>query len=107
MFNINGEEWGVVLVSPDHPELERSDGSASIGACNDITKLIYINDTLPDGMLKRVLCHEITHAAMFSYNVELTYEQEELLADLLATYGSEIISITNEIFKKLKGVTIK
>lgn len=58
-------------------------------------------------MLKRVLCHEITHAAMFSYNVELTYEQEELLADLLATYGSEIISITNEIFKKLKGVTIK
>ena len=39
---------------------------------------------------------------MFSYGVELTLEQEELLADLIATYGQEIISITNLLFKKLK-----
>lgn len=45
---------------------------------------------------------EITHAAMFSYDVELTIEQEELLADLVATYGQEIISKTNEIFQKIK-----
>jgi hypothetical protein len=35
---------------------------------------------------------------MFSYNVELTIEQEEVLADLIATYGQEIIRITNTIF---------
>lgn len=39
---------------------------------------------------------------MFSYNVNLTVDQEELLADLVATYGYEIIYITNEIFRKLK-----
>lgn len=39
---------------------------------------------------------------MFSYNVNITAEQEELLADLIATYGSEITYITNEIFRKLK-----
>lgn len=39
---------------------------------------------------------------MFSYNVTLTIEQEELLADLIATYGSEIIFITNKIFNKIK-----
>ena len=39
---------------------------------------------------------------MFSYGVELTLEQEELLADLIATYGQEIIKITNKLFKKLK-----
>lgn len=39
---------------------------------------------------------------MFSYNVFLTPEQEELLADLIATYGEEIIYITNKIFKKLR-----
>lgn len=52
--------------------------------------------------MKKVLCHELTHAAMFSYEVELTLKQEELLADLLATYGQEIIDMTNEIFIKLK-----
>ena len=49
----------------------------------------------------KVLCHEITHAAMFSYHITLTYEQEELLADLLATYGEEIISTTNKIMGRL------
>jgi len=30
-------------------------------------------------------------------------KQEELVADLIATYGSEIIEITNRVFKKIKG----
>lgn len=51
--------------------------------------------------MKKVLCHEITHAAMFSYNVELNVQQEELLADLIATYGQEIIDITNKIFTRI------
>ena len=55
--------------------------------------------------LKKVLCHEIVHAAMFSYNVDLILEQEELVADLIATYGEEIIDITNQMFKKIKGDT--
>ena len=102
MFNINGEEWRVLLVSPDHPSLIRSDGSYTIGVCDDNTKTIYINESLNDEYLKKVLCHEITHAAMFSYNVELNIEQEELLADLIATYGQEIIHMTNLLFRRLK-----
>lgn len=46
---------------------------------------------------------DATHAAMFSYDIQLTYDQEELLADLLATYGQEIIDITNKIFSKIKN----
>lgn len=34
---------------------------------------------------------------MFSYNIELNIAQEEVLADLIATYGQEIIAITNSI----------
>lgn len=44
-----------------------------------------------------------TNAAMFSYETNLTVEQEELLADLIATYGQEIISKTNDIFQRLKA----
>lgn len=54
--------------------------------------------------MKKVLCHEITHASMFSYHVQLDLSQEELIADLISTYGDEIIDITNKIFKKIGKV---
>ncbi len=102
MFIINNEKWYIKFVPEYHPMLYRSDGSLSIGTCDDNDKTIYINNNLNGYLLKKVLCHEITHAAMFSYDVSLTYEQEELLADLIATYGEEIIDIANKVFRKLK-----
>jgi hypothetical protein len=87
MININGEEWEILLVSPFHPSLRRSNGTHTIGCCDDITKTIYISEDISDFYLKKVLCHELTHAAMYSFNVYLNYEQEEMVADLIATYG--------------------
>lgn len=95
MVNINGEEWSLYFTSPNHPMLMRSDGSFTIGACDNNTKSIYIREKLPSQLTKKVLCHELTHAAMFSYDINLCVEQEELLADLIASYGQEIINITN------------
>ena len=40
---------------------------------------------------------------MFSYTVALTLEQEELVADLVASYGEEIIEVTNQMFRKIQG----
>ena len=106
MFHINGEEWRVVYVAPSHPKLIRSDGSVSIGACDDDTKTIYISYETPRSKLKKVLCHEITHAAMFSYNVDLSIQQEEILADLIATYGQEIVGITNCLNNRIRGTSL-
>ena len=103
MFSINGIEWYLEFVSPDSDLLTRSDGSRTIGVTDNSTHIIHIDETLHGRLLKKVLCHELTHAAIFSYGVELDLMQEELLADLIATYGQEIIAITNKIFKKLKG----
>lgn len=103
MFTINDIPWEIYLVHPRHPMLMRGDGSFSIGACDDSSKSIYINDTLDASLMRKVICHEIAHAAMFSYNVLLTYDQEELLCDLVATYGREIIAITDILFNKLWG----
>lgn len=103
MFSINGEEWDILAVSANHPKLIRSDGSRSVASCDDDTKTIYVDRTLQGAFLRKVLCHEITHAAMFSYNVDLSYDQEELLADLIATYGDEIIQITNTVFSKIRN----
>lgn len=103
MFNINGEQWEVIGVPANDERLARSDGGYTIGVCDDRQKQIFVAIGLPIELLKKVLCHEIVHAAMFSYNVELTLEQEEIIADLIATYGEEIIEITNQMFKKIKG----
>lgn len=80
-------------------------GSVSIGACDDDTKTIYISYETPRHKLKKVLCHEITHATMFSYNVDLSIQQEEILADLIATYGQEIVGITNCLNNRIRGTS--
>lgn len=102
MFSINGELWRVVYVPSNSISLMKPDGTFAVGACDDYTKSIYLNDRLYGDYLKKVLCHEITHAAMFSYNVSLSLPQEELLAELMSTFGEEIIDITNIIFDYLK-----
>lgn len=103
MFKINNIEWNIKYVLPNDYTLMRSDGSMTLGMCDNNDKTIYIASTLDEKYSKKVLCHEVTHAAMFSYGVNLSLDQEELLADLVATYGEEIIDITNKIFKKLMG----
>lgn len=98
---INGIRWKIIFVPTGSSELRRQDGSYTIGMCDNNRKEIYLCDDLQGYMLKKVLCHEIVHAAMFSYSVVLTEDQEELVADLLSTYGEEIIDKTNLIFSKL------
>lgn len=101
MFDINGIGWEVKFASPNHPKLKRQDGTYALGSCDSSTKTIYINEIVPMNKLRKVLCHEVTHAAMFSYNIVLDINQEELVADLIATYGSEIIAVTNRIFSRI------
>ena len=104
MFLINNVYWKIAFVTPDFPLLQRLNGQYTIGACDNLTRTIYINETLTGDLLHKVLCNEITHAAMFSYNVDLSIEQEELIADLISTYGDQIIYITNKIFNKLQNL---
>ena len=101
MFNMNGYRWEVIITSPSHPCLRRSNGSYALGSCDNNCKTIYLNEFIPTDKLLKVLCHEITHAAMFSYNVNLSLDQEELVADLIAKYGKEITSTADKIFKKI------
>lgn len=104
MFYINGLEWRLKFVPRADPSLTRRDGSVSIGMCDGQSQTIYIDETLRGRRLKKVISHELAHAAMFSYNIILTLEQEEVLADIISTYGEEIIDITDTIFDKLSGM---
>lgn len=84
--------------------LIREDGVRTLGMCDKDTKTIYLAENLEGSMLKKVICHELVHAAMFSYSVYLSLEQEEVIADIIATYGEEIVNITNKVFYKLQHI---
>lgn len=101
MLKINGLDWRIMLTSSNHPQLMRPNGSFTLGCCNSENKTIYIVEGLNKTYFKKVLCHELVHASMYSYGIELNEQQEEMLADLIATYGQEILNITNSIFCRL------
>ena len=104
MIIINEIGWRVKFVHPWDEMLIREDGVRTLGMCDRDTKTIYLAENLEGSMLKKVICHELVHAAMFSYNVYLSLEQEEVIADIIATYGEEIINITNKVFYKLQHI---
>ena len=102
MIKINGELWRVRIVPPQHPALYRN-GNPAIGCCDDIVKTIFISNILTQREMKKVLCHEIVHAAMYSYDVPITDYVEEIVADLIATYGNEIMSLTHMTYDRMLG----
>ena len=104
MVIINNVLWKIKFVHPWDAVLIMDNGKSTLGMCDNNTKTIYLAENLKGLMLKKVLCHELVHAAMFSYQIGLKYDEEELLAELIATYGEEIIEITNKIFKKLQSI---
>lgn len=104
MITINGIGWIVKFIHPWDDMLIREDGVRTLGMCDSDTKTIYLAENLEGSMLKKVICHELVHAAMFSYNVYLSLEQEEIIADIIATYGEEIVNITNKVFYKLQHI---
>ena len=103
VFIINGIGWRVRIVPPTYPTLLTANNTFTLGCCDNNTKTIYIADGLDEVKFKKVLGHEIIHAAMFSYSVSLTLDQEELLADIFSTYGDEIVAVTNKVFRKIKN----
>jgi hypothetical protein len=104
MISINGKRWRVRLVSPSNPFLITNRGTLALGCCDKLTQTIYISNALSKTMIKKVLCHELVHAFMCSYNIILNYQEEELVADLIATYGDEIIALTNLTYDKFKFI---
>ena len=99
---INGVRWRVRLVSPAHPLLLTPWETHALGVCDKVTQTICVDETLSPQLLKEVLCHEIVHAVMYSYHVDLSHREEEMVADLISSYGDEIMRLTHLTYDKLK-----
>ena len=99
---INGVSWRVRLVSPAHPLLLTPWRTHAWGVCDKVTQTICIDKTLSQEKIKEVLCHEIVHAFMFSYGVDLSYDEEEMVAEFMGEYGEDILTHTNAIYNGIR-----
>lgn len=79
------------------PLLTRSDGSTTVGMTNWNAKCIYLAKGLQGAFLERVLCHEICHCICFSYDIHMDIDQEEFLANWVASYGREVIELLDDL----------
>ncbi len=99
---INGVRWRVRLVSPAHPLLLTPWHTHALGVCDKVTQTICVDKTLSPQLLKEVLCHEIVHAFMYSYMIDLSYSEEELVAELMSQYGEDILGQTDAIYNGIR-----
>lgn len=99
---INGIVWRVRLVSPAHPMLLTPHNTHALGVCDKVTQTICVDKTLSPQLLKEVLCHEIVHAFMYSYMIDLSYSEEELVAELMSEYGEDMLRETNAIYNGIR-----
>lgn len=95
MITLNGELWYILQV----PEIPNN----ILGVCDYPSKTIFIKDNLRPDKFQQVLIHELVHALLFSYKIEIDIASEELLADFIATYGKEIIDISDMYINKNRG----
>lgn len=103
-FFINGDKWNIEYVKPNSPMLRRSNGTITIGVTDNNTKTVYINNRLNDGLLEKVITHEIVHCFCFSYGIYLDIDTEELIADFIATYGREVFEIADEVLMRFAKI---
>lgn len=65
--------------------------------------IIYIAQGLSGWFLDKVTAHELVHAFMFSYNIELDIDQEEFIADWVSRYGRDLIYLLDDIMTIKRG----
>lgn len=105
-FEINGVKWNIEFVQPWSDRLTRSDGSRTVGVAFLNENTIYIAKTAHGAFLRRILSHELVHAFCLSYSIFISIDEEERLADWVATYGTELVYLLDDLMETLKKAYI-
>lgn len=100
-ITINGIEWHISFVTPNSNELQRNNGTYTIGMTDKLKQHIYLADNLDGSTLYDVVCHELVHAFCLSYDIYLTVETEEMLAEFVATYSHDILQLTDDVIGEM------
>lgn len=104
MFTINGIDWEIIYVNPFSDDLRRSDGSLTVGVTDMPKRSVFLSNKLRGAFLRKVLAHELVHCFMFSYSIHIPIEEEEYIADWVATYGTDLIYLLDDL---MRGIILR
>ena len=102
---VNNIRWKIIFVNPYNSNLITNNGVYTLGMTDNNLKCVFINNTLKGNKLYNVLCHELCHVYIFSYDIYMDVEDEEHLAQFISDYGKFIISDTNELLYHMLNYT--
>lgn len=105
-FTVNGIKWKIKYVNPFSDDLRRSDGSLTVGMTDWEKRSVFLSNRLTGAFLRKVLAHELCHAFCFSYNITMSIDEEERLADFVASYGTELIYLLDDLMGRTKKAYI-
>lgn len=100
-FEINDVKWNIAFVPPQSDRLTRSDGSKTVGVAFLDETTIYLSSCLRGTFLRRVLAHELVHSFCLSYSIFMNIDEEEHLADWVATYGAELVYLLDDLMTSI------
>lgn len=103
-FFIRNHLWIVFDVPRNYIKLKKQNGSYVLGATYCDERAIYMNRDLSSFKYERVLAHEITHAFIYEYGINIEREEEEKIANLFAEHGREMIAIVDNILMQIMEV---
>ena len=101
MFTINGIEWSICFVNPTSDKLRRSDGSITFAVTGWDDRKVYVSTAPKGGFFRKIMSHELVHCFMFSYSIHIPLEWEEYIADWVATYGTDLITLLDSIMYQI------
>lgn len=100
-FIINNRQWNIKFVNAASKKLHRSDGSLTVGVTDGNDNCVYLSNLLFGLFLRKVVCHELCHCFMMSYNIFIPIEQEEFLADWISIYGEDLIYLLDDLMSEI------
>ncbi len=102
IITIHDLEWKVFFVDKTHEELIDENGEqTAYGIALLREGEIYIDDSLPQGLMRKIVTHELVHAIAFTYSVELEKVDEEQVCDYVATHFNELKTLRKAVLKAI------
>lgn len=95
-INVNNLKWNIIYTNNKN-DLMLEDGTITLGVTDRNLQCVFIYDKLYGNMLKKVLIHELTHVWLYSYNYNLTIDEEEFICGFMDLYSCDIIDHINHI----------
>lgn len=100
-MRVNGLTWKIKFTNNTNDL--RIGNRIHLGVTDRDSRTVFLDDSLRNRLLRKVLIHELTHVWAYSYGYNIDREDEEFLCSFIDTYAEEIINNADEFLKSDKS----